>query len=132
MQEVLKFLTDNAPFYISTIAGDKPKVRPFGFVMEHEDRLWFCTNNKKDVYRQLIANPSLEISTTSPEGRWLRLKGKAVFNTTPVVKAKALEINPRLKNMYSVEDQLFELFYIGEGEATFASMTSGETKTIKF
>jgi uncharacterized pyridoxamine 5'-phosphate oxidase family protein len=132
MQEVLKFLNDNAPFYISTIAGDKPKVRPFGFVMEHEDKLWFCTNNKKDVYKQLKANPSFEISTTSPEGRWIRLKGKAVFNTTPVVKAKALEINPKLKKMYSVEDKLFELFYIEEGEATFTSMMGGETKTIKF
>ncbi len=132
MQEVLKFLTDNAPFYIATVAEDKPKVRPFGFVMEHEGKLWFCTNNKKDVYKQLVANPYFEISATSPEKRWIRLKGKAVFATTPVVKAKALEINPRLKNMYSVEDQLFELFYIEGGEATFATMMDGETKTVKF
>lgn len=131
MKEVLKFLTDNGPFYIATVAGDKPKVRPFGFVMEHEGKLWFCTNNKKDVYKQLIANPYFEVSTTSPEGRWIRLKGKAVFNTTPAIKAKALEVSPRLANIYSVEDQLFELFYIEEGEATFNSMGGGESKTVK-
>lgn len=132
MQEVFKFLSDNSPFYVATVDGDKPRVRPFGFVMEFEGMLWFSTNNKKNVYRQLKANPYFEVSTTSPEGRWIRLKGKAVFNTTPVVKAKALEINPKLKKMYSVEDKLFELFYIEEGEATFTSMMGGETKTIKF
>jgi len=130
MNEVLKFLTDNRIFYIATVDGDKPRVRPFGFVMEFEGKLWFCTNNQKNVYKQLKANPYFEVSTTSPDMKWIRLTGKAVFNSTPEAKAKALEVMPALAKMYSVDDSIFEVFYVEEGEATFCSLT-GESKTIK-
>ena len=76
MQEILRFLKDNAPFYLATVDGDKPKVRPFGFVMEHENKLWFCTNNQKNVYKQMQANPYIEISATAPDKTWIRLRGK--------------------------------------------------------
>ena len=128
--EVLQFLKDNPTFYIATVEGDRPKVRPFGFVMEYEGKLWFCTNNQKNVYKQLKANPYFEISTTSPDKRWIRLSGKAVFNTNPTTKAKALEVSPRLASMYAVDDPIFEVFYLDDGEATFCSMT-GESKTIR-
>jgi uncharacterized pyridoxamine 5'-phosphate oxidase family protein len=130
MDEVLKFLTENRTFYIATVEGDKPKVRPFGFVMKYEGKLWFCTNNQKNVYKQLKANPCFEICTASSDGRWIRLSGKAVFNTTPASKAKALEVAPNLAKRYSVEDSIFEVFYIEEGEDTFYFMT-GEARTIK-
>jgi uncharacterized pyridoxamine 5'-phosphate oxidase family protein len=130
MNEVLKFLTDNSPFYLATMDGDLPRVRPFGFVMEYEGKLCFCTSNQKPVYQQLKANPNFEISTTSKIGEWLRLKGKAVFNTSKQSKRVALDAMPMLKNMYSVEDSLFEIFYIVEAKATFADM-KGASRTIK-
>ena len=130
MDEVLKFLKEYGPFYIATVDGDRPKVRPFGFVMKYDGKLWFCTNNRKNVYKQLKENPYFELSATSPDNKWIRLSGKAVFATTPEIKAKALEESPRLSKMYSVDDTIFELFYIEEGEATFSSMT-GEARTIK-
>ncbi|MGB4504587.1 MAG: pyridoxamine 5'-phosphate oxidase family protein [Syntrophaceticus sp.] len=130
MKEVLKFLTDNEVFYFATVEGDKPRVRPFGFVMEYEGKLWFCTSNQKNVYKQLQANPYFEITTASPDGKWIRLRGKAVFNSTPAAKAKALEVSPELTNMYSVDDDIFEVFYVEDGEATFCSL-SGESRTVK-
>lgn len=130
MNEVLQFLTDNPIFYFATVDGDKPRVRPFGFIMEYEGKLWFCTSNQKKVYKQLQANPYFEVSTTSRDMKWIRLTGKAVFNSTPEAKAKALETMPTLKQMYADNDPIFEVFYIEEGEATFCSMT-GESKTIK-
>ena len=130
MKEVLQFLQENAPFYIATVDGDKPKVRPFGFVMEHEGKLWFCTSNQKDVYKQLQTNPCFELTTATPDRTWIRLKGKAVFKTTPAIKAKALELAPALKKTYSVDDTIFELFYVEESEAAFCSM-SGESRTVK-
>ena len=133
MQEDFQFLKDNAPFFVSTVDNGKPRVRPFGFVMEFEGKLWFSTNNKKRVYKQLAANPYLEISTASPAGEWVRLRGKAVFDAEDVarIKAKALEISPKLASMYKVDDPIFEMFYLEEGEATFNSMTTGESKTVK-
>ncbi|MBP2642391.1 MAG: pyridoxamine 5-phosphate oxidase-related FMN-binding protein [Firmicutes bacterium] len=130
MDEILNFLTDNPIFYIATVDGTIPKVRPFGFVMNFEGKLYFGTNNQKDVYKQLKANPRFEISTTAKTGEWIRLKGKAIFNTNKQTKQAALDTMPALKKMYSVNDSIFEVFYIENGEATFNNF-AGESKTIK-
>lgn len=132
MDEVLKFLTENRVFYVATVDGDKPKVRPFGFVMEYEGKLYFCTNNQKEVFKQLQANPYVEMCSTSADGqKWVRIKGKAVFKTTTQSKAKTLEVMPELKQLYSVDDPIFETFYLDEAEATFYTLVDGPVKTVK-
>lgn len=130
MTEILKFLTDNPTFYIATVEGNIPKVRPFGFVMGFEGKLYFGTSNEKPVYKQLRSNPNFEISTTSKTYEWLRLRGKAVFNTNPKTKQAALDAMPSLKKIYSVDDSIFEVFYIEGGEGTFNDM-QGSSRTIK-
>lgn len=131
MHEIYAFLSENRPFFVATVDGDKPKVRPFGFVMEHEGKLWFCTSSLKDVCRQLKTNPYLEISAFSPDRRWVRLHGKAVFSSTPDIKAKAREISSVVASLYSTDDSTQEMFYLEEGEAVLTSQATGESKTIK-
>jgi len=130
MNEVLQFLKDNPTFYLATTDGDTPKVRPFGFVMDYEGKLCFCTNNQKDVYKQLKANPKFEISTTSQTGEWLRLKGKAVFITSRESKKAALDAAPSLRKIYSEDDDIYEIFYADDAEATFYKM-GGTPRTVK-
>jgi len=132
MDEILKFLNDTpSTFYIATtVDGDIPKVRPFGFAMIFDGKLCFCTSNRKDVYKQLKANPNLEICTDQKNGEWLRLKGKAVFNTSKQSRQAALDVMPRLSNMYSVDDSIFEIFYIDNAEAALYNM-KGSSRTIK-
>lgn len=130
MNEVLQFLQDNHVFYLATVDGDTPKVRPFGFVMEYQGKLCFATNNQKNVYKQLKANPKFEISATAPTFQWLRLKGKAVFITSRETKQAALTASPSLGKMYSVDDEIFEVFYIDQGEATFNDMNGG-SRTVR-
>ena len=110
MNEVLKFLQDCGIFFVSTVDGNQPKVRPFAFVMEYEGKICFATSNQKPIYAQLTANPNVEICAASKDMQWLRLSGKAVFCTTKQNKAKALDILPALKRLYSVEDNIFEVF----------------------
>ncbi|HWR40052.1 MAG TPA: pyridoxamine 5'-phosphate oxidase family protein [Patescibacteria group bacterium] len=130
MDEVLRFLQENSIFYLATVEGNQPRVRPFGFVLAHQGKLYFCTTNQKKVYHQLQANPQFEISTASTKGEWLRLQGRAVFNSTREIKQLALEASPLLQKLYSIDDPTFELFYINDAEATFADM-SGSSRTIK-
>jgi uncharacterized pyridoxamine 5'-phosphate oxidase family protein len=111
--------------------GNEPKVRPFGFAMEYEGKLYFCTNNKKSVYKQLMANPNCEISTANQKGEWIRIKGKAVFDNNPAAKAKALEVSPFLTKMYSVDSPIFEVFYLKDGEAAFCAMNGQPPKIVK-
>jgi len=131
MDEVLEFLTENRVFYIATVDGHLPRVRPFGFVMKYDGKLCFCTNNQKEVYRQLRANPHFEISATSADGsKWLRLRGQAVFITSRETKKAALEHMPSLRRMYSEDDDIFEIFYADQAEATFADL-EGNVRTFK-
>ena len=128
MNEALKFLTDNQVFYLTTVDGDTPKVRPFGFVMEYGGKLCFATNNQKNVYRQMKANSKIEIAATSKTGEWLRLAGDAVFLTSTLSKKAALDVMPALGKMYSVDDQIFEIFCIENAAATFYN--NGTTRTV--
>ena len=120
MNEIVKFIKDAKVFYIATVDDDKPRVRPFGFTMEYQNRIYFCTSNKKNVYDQLKSNPHFEACTLSKDMRWIRLQGKAVFDDSTDAKAKAFEVMPGLSKIYKTED--FEVFYVEEAEATMYSM----------
>jgi uncharacterized pyridoxamine 5'-phosphate oxidase family protein len=131
MIEVLNFLAECKTFYLATVDGGKPRVRPFGFFMEFEGRLYFSTNESKPSFRQLTANPNFEISAANEKGEWLRLSGEAVFDSRPEVKAKAFEVMPRLRELYDKPDSpVMAPFYVKNGEAVFCSMTAAP-RTVK-
>ena len=78
MNKVVEFLNANPVQYLATVGRDgKAKCRPFMFAGELDGKLWFCTNNTKDVYKDMQANPEIEISVSSPEYAWIRLHGEA-------------------------------------------------------
>ncbi|AYD40171.1 pyridoxamine 5-phosphate oxidase [Clostridium fermenticellae] len=131
MDEVLKFLNENKVFYLATINGETPAVRPFGFAMNYNNKLCFCTANTKDVYKQMKINPNIQISAASPEGKWLRLTGKAVSYTSKESQQAALNTMPTLNNIYKVDDGIFEIFYIDCVSATFYDM-QGNSRSVKF
>ena len=132
MNEVFEFLTENPTFYLATIDGDQARVRPFGAIAKFEDKLYFVTNNKKDVFKQLTANPKVEISTTSKKGEWIRLSGNAVVDSRREAKVAVLEANPMLSKMYNADDGVVEVFYLTDAVAVFNSFGSAEPKTVKF
>jgi uncharacterized pyridoxamine 5'-phosphate oxidase family protein len=123
MKEVLDFLNKVGTYYLATTEGDQPRVRPIGFVMDYNGKLAFGTANTKKMYKQIVANPKIEICGYDGEGNTLRLYGKAVFATSDETQQKALEIVPMLKDIYSVGDGIFEVFYLDEGKAVFSDMS---------
>ncbi|MCQ4935761.1 MULTISPECIES: pyridoxamine 5'-phosphate oxidase family protein [Anaerotignum] len=129
MNEVLEFFKECGVFFVSTVDGNQPRVRPFSFAMEYDGKLCFATSNQKPVYAQLIKNPNVEISASSKDARWLRLSGKAVFCTSKESKTNALEVMPMLKHMYSPDDTIFEIFYLENAVGNFYSL-QGESKSI--
>lgn len=131
MQEVLKFLKENQTFYISTIEKDQPRVRPFGAITEFEGKLYLITSNSKPVYNQLKENPKFELCAMDNKGDWLRVAATAVFDTRREPKVKMLEDIPMLKTMYNPDDNLMEVFYMQDAQATFSSFT-GERKVVHF
>jgi uncharacterized pyridoxamine 5'-phosphate oxidase family protein len=126
MEEVIQFLQKAQVFYLATVEESQPRVRPMGFVMNYEGKLSFCTNNKKDMFKQIQANPKIEICASTPEGKWLRICGTVAFNPARAAKEKALEIMPPLKSMYSVDDGIFEIFHFEKAAAVFSDMQGGK------
>jgi uncharacterized pyridoxamine 5'-phosphate oxidase family protein len=130
MSEIFDYL-NGTTFYLATVDGGKPRVRPFGFVMELNGKLYFATNDRKPSYRQLTENPYVEISASKEGKTWLRLSGKAVFDRSPETREKAFVAAPHIKEMYGKPDSpAFSPFYIENGEAVFSSL-DGTVRTVK-
>jgi len=130
MKNILTFLKECGTFYLATNEDNQPRVRPFGAVSEFEGKLYIVTNNKKNVFNQMIKNPKIEISGTIKD-KWIRVEGTAVKDDNSNAKEKMLADNPVLSKMYSADDEIMEVFYIKDGSATFYSFTE-EPKEIKF
>lgn len=122
MEEVCEFLKKCEVFYIATIEGDKPRVRPFGVVHIFEGKLYIQTGKSKNVSKQMQINPNVEICGFV-DGKWMRLEGKVVRDDRREAKASLLDANPVLKSMYSADDDNTEVLYFENAKATFCSFT---------
>ena len=124
MKKVAAFLQANPVQYLATVGRDgKAKCRPFMFACEKDGKLWFCTNNTKDVYKDMQENPEIEISVSSPEFAWIRLHGKAVFENNREIKEICLQ-NPIVKGQYETADNpIFEVFYLENAQGLIADFS---------
>lgn len=101
MNKLNDFLTEAGVFFLATADGSQPKLRPLGAHFEMDGKVLFGVGDFKDVYKQMVANPLVEISAAKPDGKWLRYTGKAVFDTDPKYAAAMLEALPQLKEIYN-------------------------------
>ena len=123
MQEVYEFLKKAGTYYLATVEGDQPRVRPFGTALLYEGRLYIQTGKVKPVSKQLAANPKAEICAFQGN-KWLRLAGELVNDDSREVKAAMLEKMPELKGMYSPDDGNMQVLYFRNATATFTSFGS--------
>ncbi|MDR3355803.1 MAG: pyridoxamine 5'-phosphate oxidase family protein [Spirochaetaceae bacterium] len=129
MKEILDFIAACRLFFLATDEGGQPRVRPMGVAFEYKGKLSFCTNNTKKVFAQMKANPKAEICASNGE-KWLRVTGTVVFSGEREAKEKALEAAPMLKNIYKVDDGIFEIFQFENAVAVFEDM-KGNKKELK-
>jgi len=129
VEEVLKFLKENRTFYFATVDNNKPKVRPLGFFMAYEDKLYFGIGKQKQSYQQILANPYIEISTASAKGEWIRISGKVKIDERKEALEKAFETLPMLKKLYNEETgNTLGVFYLEEASAEIADMAGSFKK----
>lgn len=100
MSKVNDFLTEAGVFFLATVDGDQPKLRPLGAHLEMDGKVIFGVGNFKAVYKQMQANPKVEIVACKADKHWLRYTGKAVFETDPKYAAAMLEGLPEVKKLY--------------------------------
>ncbi|MCR5278641.1 MAG: pyridoxamine 5'-phosphate oxidase family protein [Lachnospiraceae bacterium] len=124
MNEVYEFLKSCGTYYLATVDGDQPRVRPFGTVNIFEGKLYIQTGKKKDVSKQLHANPKAEICAFSADGRWVRVAGKLIPDDRREAKKAMLDAYPNLRGMYSEDDDNTEVLYFEGAKATISSFTA--------
>ena len=129
MERVCQFLRDAGVYYLATVEGDQPRVRPFGTAHIFEGKLYIQTGKVKPTSRQLMANPKAEISAFH-NGRWIRVAGELVEDDRLEAKKSMLDAYPNLRNMYDENDGNTQVFYFRNATAVFSSFTAApETVT---
>lgn len=129
MSKVNDFLTEAGVFFLATVDGDQPKCRPLGAHMEMDGKVIFGVGDFKNVYKQMLANPKVEIVASKQDGHWMRYTGKAVFETDEKYAQAMLEGAPQLKAIYNeqtgnkmmcfhIEDATaVDIMIMGDGES---------------
>ncbi len=134
MDAIIDFLRANPVQFLATVGLDgKPRVRPFQFMLADAGRLWFCTNNKKEVFTELQKLPYIELSASSPDNVWLRLSAKVVFSDSLDIKNRIVAVSPLVKSIYgSGDNPELEAFSLEDGKATIADFSGNPPKSYVF
>ena len=130
MQEVYEFLKKCGTYYLATVEGDQPRVRPFGTIDLFEGRLYIQTGKVKAVSKQIAANPKAELCAFA-DGQWLRVACELVRDDRLEAKRHMLDNYPQLKAMYAAEDENTEVLYLKNATAVFSSFAA-PPRTVTF
>ncbi len=130
MKEVYDFLMKCGIYYLATVEDDQPRVRPFGTINIFEDKLYIQTGRSKDVSKQMMKNPKVEISACNGSD-WIRIEAVTVEDNRVEAKQSMLDSYPSLQEMYSATDDNTQVLYLKDTVATFSSFTK-EPKVVRF
>lgn len=125
MNEAFEFLKKCGIYYLATVEGDQPRVRPFGAMEIFEGRIYFQTGKIKPVAHQLKANPKVELCAFDPSsGAWIRIAAEAVLDERIEAQEHMLAQHPGLKNRYKAGDGNTEVYYLKNARAEISSFSA--------
>lgn len=133
MEEVKKvydFLEKAGTFYLATVEGDQPRVRPYGAMLYFEDKIYIMAFGKTNATRQIAANQKAEICAF--KGQTLRIECELVEDNRPEVGKALVDKMPVLKNLGLGENgENGVMYYLKNATAYFFKMME-LVETIKF
>ena len=130
MKRVYDFLKKAETYYLATVEGNQPRVRPFGTINEFEGKLYIQTGKVKSVSHQIAANPKVEICAFL-DGEWIRVACELIEDDRVEPRKAMLDAYPHLRKMYDENDGNTQVFYMKNATAIFSSFTSAPVE-IKF
>ena len=130
MERVCQFLKDAGVYYLATVEGDQPRVRPFGTAHIFDGKLYIQTGKVKPVSKQLAENPKAEICAFHG-GKWVRIAGELVEDDRVEARKSMLDAYPNLRSMYDENDGNTQVLYFKNVVATFSSFTTAP-EIVKF
>lgn len=137
LRDIARYLDSIGIQFMATIGLDnKPKVRPMQYMVLEDDKLWFCTNSKKEVYAELQANPSIELcgcrlDEDEIQTSWIRFSAEIVFeerkDIRDAIMAKSAIVNELYKHMQ--DNPIFKVFYLKDIDGWITNL--GHIKGLK-
>ena len=123
MQRVCDFLKKTGFYFLATVDGDQPQVRPFGTAEIIDGKLYIQTGHVKPVAKQIAANP--KVALCAYDGKeWLRVNATLVEDPRVEVKKAMLDAYPNLRAMYNENDGNTAVYYLKDAKATISSFTA--------
>lgn len=130
MERVCQFLIEAGVYYLATVEGDQPRVRPFGTAHIFEGKLYIQTGKVKPTSKQLAVNPKAEICAFK-DGKWIRIAGELIEDDRVEARKSMLDAYSNLRGMYDENDGNTQVLYFRNAVATISSFTEPE-EVIKF
>ena len=131
MKRVYDFLKEAGTYYLATMDGDQPRVRPFGTVNIFEDKLYIQTGKGKAVANQIAVNPKVEICAMKGD-EWIRVAATLVEDDRVEAQESMLNSYPSLRAMYKTgSDGNTIVYYLKDAVATISSFSHAPIE-IKF
>jgi uncharacterized pyridoxamine 5'-phosphate oxidase family protein len=131
MKTVFDFIKKAGTYYLATVDGDQPRVRPFGTINLFDGKLYIQSGRKKEVAKQIRANPKVELSAFDGE-TWLRVAATLVEDNRTEAQESLLEAYPNLRNRYAVNDGNNIVYYLKDAIATFSTFSGKPPREVRF
>ena len=122
MEEVCSFIKNCEYYFLATVEGDQPRVRPFGTIHIFDDKLYIQTGHKKNVAKQITQNPKVELCAYNGKS-WIRVQATLVEDERVEAKKSMLDAYPNLRGMYNENDGNTIVLYLKNAVATLSSFT---------
>ena len=122
MERIYDFIKAAGTYYLATVDGDQPRVRPFGTIDVFNGKLGLQTGKKKEIFKQIEKNPKVELCAMN-EGKWIRVEGELYADESVEAADHMLSGYPQLRAMYTPGDGNCVVFYFKSGKATISSFT---------
>ena len=122
MEKTYEFLKKCGTYYLATMDGKQPRVRPFGTLNLFEGKLYIQTGKSKSVSKQMHAEPTVEICA-SMNGKWVRVSATVVEDPRIEAQQGMLDAFPELQGLYKAGDGNTEVWYLKDATSTISSFT---------
>lgn len=128
MNKIVEELKKVKVFYVATVDGNQPRVRPFSSVAEFEGNAYICCGNFKDVYKQIKNNSKIELCGMYDNASWLRVCARCTEDNRIEVQKAMLNDETGPKGLYEAGDGKFVTFKLEDIVATKYSFISAPEK----
>ena len=119
-KKVFDFLEKAGTFYLATVEGDQPRVRPYGAMLYYEDKIYIMAFGKTNATRQIAENPKAEICAF--KGQTLRIACTLVEDNRPEVGKALVEKMTMLKLVLGENGENGVMYYLKDAKADFFKM----------